>query len=126
MTLTICLDLPCPPRARLRRGDRIALPQPFQRFGQRLLFHAAVAVPGVAGEDELVVITLGGQHFGHVLVRDDPIVHVVAHDIRIQKVAVADFHPDSQRLGRAVRDQVFMKFPRAVRRLGLYGHCWFT
>ena len=103
----------------LRRRGRIALPQPFQSFGQGLLFHAAVAVPGVAGKNKLVMIALGGQHLGHVLVGEDPIVHVVAHDIRIEKVPVADFHPDSQRLGRAVGDQVFMKFPRAVRGLGV-------
>ena len=73
------------------------------------------------------MVALGGEYFGHVLVGDDPVVHVVAHDVRIEKVAVADFHPDAQRLGGLFGNQVLVKLPRAVRRLaGCSGHCWFT
>src|SRR5262245_59899998 len=41
--------------------NRVALPDVFQRFGQRLLFYGAVAVAGVASEDELVMVALVGQ-----------------------------------------------------------------
>jgi hypothetical protein len=65
--------------------------------------------PGVARKYKLIVIALGGQRFGHVLVGDHPVVQVVAHGIRVEKVPVADFHPDAQRLGRRVGDEVFME-----------------
>ena len=35
-------------------------------------------VPGVAGKYKLVMIPLGRQHLRHVLIRHDPVVHVVA------------------------------------------------
>src|SRR5947209_8718251 len=47
-------------------GDGVTLPHVFQRLGQGLLLHGAVAVAGVAGEDELIAVTLGGQRPGHV------------------------------------------------------------
>ena len=62
----------------------IALPDVFEGFGQCLLFYGAVGVAGVAGEDELIVVALGGEDAGHVLVGDDPVVHVVAHDVGVE------------------------------------------
>ncbi len=90
------------------------MPDVFERFRQGLLLHGAVCVTGVASEDELVVIALSGKHLGHVFIGDNPIVHVILHDIRIEIVAVADFHPDAYRFGRRVWDEVFMKFPGTV------------
>jgi len=58
-----------------------------------------VDVGGIAGEYELVVVSLGGERFGHTLVGDNPIVHVIAHYVRIRQIAVANFQPDSWRLG---------------------------
>ena len=48
-----------------------------------------------------------------------PVVHVVAHHVGIEQIAVADLHPDANRLRRAVRDEALVEFPRAVRRLGV-------
>ena len=39
-----------------------------QRFGKRLLSHHKVDVGGIAGEYELVVVSLGSEGFGHTLV----------------------------------------------------------
>src|SRR6202035_681928 len=46
----------------------IPLPHIFQRLRQRLLFHRAISVPGVARENELIMISLGRQHSGHILI----------------------------------------------------------
>jgi len=73
----------------------VVLPDVLQRFGKRLLSHGTVDVGGIAGEYELVVVALGGEHFGHTLVGENPIVHVIAHYVRIQQIVVAHFHPDS-------------------------------
>ncbi len=64
----------------LRRYDGIAVPHIFQGLGQGLLFHRAVSVSGVTGKNKLVVIPLGRQHFCHVFIGDDPIVHIVVQD----------------------------------------------
>src|SRR5580704_18722619 len=56
---------------------RRSAPDVFERFGQGLLLYGTVGMSGVAGEDELIVIALGGQHFGHVLVGEDPVVIIV-------------------------------------------------
>src|ERR1035441_3297681 len=93
---------------------RVPLPYIFQGLGKGLLFHGAVGVPGVTRKYKLIMIALGGQRLGHVLIGHYPVVHVVAQSIRIEIVPVADFHPDAQRLGRAVGDEVFMELPRAV------------
>ena len=98
-------------------GDGISLPKILQSFGKSLLPDGAVHMDGVASEDELVVIALGGQYLGHALVGYDPVVHVVAHDVGIEEILVADFHPDVGSACAGSRDEVFMKFPGAVRRL---------
>ena len=40
-------------------------------------------------------------------------------DVGVEQVAVADLHPDAQRLARGCRDQRLVKLPRAARRLGV-------
>src|SRR5947209_1503108 len=65
---------------------RMTFPQPLQRFGQCLLFHCAIGVPRVAGKNELVAVAPGGEHPGHVFVRDHPVVHVVSHHVRIEQI----------------------------------------
>src|SRR5438477_3481768 len=52
-----------------------------------------------------------------MLVCENPIVHIVAHHVRIQEIAVTNFHPDSYGLGWAVRDEMLVKLPSTVRRL---------
>ena len=79
------------------------------------MFGGAVGVASVADEDELVVVALIGEDFGHSLVGDHPIMHVVAHNIWVEEVAVAYLHPDSQWLGRSVWNEVFVKLPCAIR-----------
>src|SRR5258708_8675125 len=54
---------------------RIALPQPFQRRRQGLRDGRTVDVLGVAHEQELVVVTLVGQHLRHQFVQHGPVVH---------------------------------------------------
>src|SRR5262249_7170206 len=46
-------------------GNRITLPQPFQCSGQGLRNRRAVDMLGVAHKQELVMVTLGGQHLRH-------------------------------------------------------------
>ena len=65
------------------------------------------------------MVAFGSQHSGHVLIGDDPVVHVVAHDIRIEKVPVANLHPNAYGLSRRVRDQMFVELPGAVRSFGV-------
>ena len=100
--------------------DRIALPDIFQGLGQGLLFHARSTCPALTGKNKLVMIAFGGEHFGHVFIGDHPIVHIVAHDIRIEKVSVAHFHPDSKRLGRDCSESGVHEIPR--RRAGSAGY----
>ena len=57
---------------------------------------------GSSSSGMTVYLTLGGEDLGHVLVGDDPVVHVIAQGIHVEVVAVADLHPDAQRLGGAV------------------------
>src|SRR6266516_4531848 len=104
---------------RLLRRLPIPLPNVFQRLSQSLLFHCPIDMPGVSGEDELIVIALSRQRLGHVLVGKYPIVHIVAHHVRIEKIAVAHLHPDAYRLGRAAGNKVLMEFPSAVRSFGI-------
>jgi hypothetical protein len=86
-----------------------------------LLLHGAVDVSGVAGENELIVIALDSEYGGHAFVSENPVVHVIAHDVGIQQVAVANLQPDAQGLGRAIGDEMLVKFPGAVRRLRIVG-----
>src|SRR5712672_396068 len=96
---------------------RVILPNILQGLGKRLLFYRSVNMSSVAGKHELVVIALGGEYLSHTLVCENPIMHIVAHHVRIQEIAVTNFHPDSYRFGRAVGDEMLVKFPGAVRRL---------
>src|SRR5271154_4524615 len=72
---------------------------------------------GIASKNELIVIALCCKHSGHLLIRKNPIVHVVPQGIRIQQISVSNLHPDAQWLGWRIRDEVFMEFPRTVRSL---------
>ena len=81
------------------------------------MLDCAVYVAGVGSEDELVVVALGGECFGHFFVGLDPVMHVVAHDVGVEEVVVADFKPDADGLRRAVGDDVLVELPCAVRGL---------
>jgi hypothetical protein len=55
-------------------------------------------------------------------VGEDPVVHVVAHDVGVEEVAVADVHPDAEGLSsRAVGDEGFVEAPGAERGFGVPG-----
>ena len=58
-------------------------------------------MPGIAGKRQTDSDTLVGQLLllGHVLIGENPIVHIVTQGIHIEIVPVADFHPDSQGFG---------------------------
>ena len=84
-------------------------------LGKRLLFYCSVNMSCVAGKYKLVVIALGSKYLSHILVGENPIVHVVAHHVRIEKIPVTHFHPDSYRFRRAVWNEMLMKFPRPMR-----------
>ena len=60
---------------------------------------------GVQREDVLVLIALFLEHRGHTVIGDDPVVHVVAHDIWIKEILVGDLHPDADGLGFGARNQ---------------------
>src|SRR5450759_2937800 len=104
------------PRAAASLLRCVSLPYILQCQGQGLCLHAAVTVHSVLRKDKLVRIPLGGQSLGHALIGEDPVVIVVAGD---ENVAIADMHPDAQRLLRAVGNEGFMELPCAVRGLGV-------
>ncbi len=85
-----------------------------------------VYVAGVAGEDELVGVVFGGEDAGHVFVGDDPVVHVVAHEVGVVEVAVAYFKPKAERLARGVGDEGGWKPQAPCGVAGFQGHCWLT
>ena len=95
------------------------MPYIFKGSGEGLLSDGAIGASGVAGEDELIVVLLGREDLGHVLVGEDPIVHVVAQGVHVEVVAVADFHPDAQGLGRSCWGwRCTMELPCAVGSCG--------
>ena len=102
-------------------GGGVVLPEVLEGFGEGLSFDCVVYVAGVASEHELVRIVLGGEDAGHVFVGDDPVVHVVAHDVGVVEVAVSYFKPETERLARRVGDQGLMEAPGALRSFGVPG-----
>lgn len=86
----------------------------FESLRPCLSLYAVVCVAGVTGKNNLVMMFLGHQPLGHVLIGHHPIVHPVVHDVQIEKIPFSQFHPDSQRFGRAVGIKALMKIPGAV------------
>src|SRR5689334_3278465 len=76
----------------------IPFPHILQRLRQRLPLRPPVHVPGVLAEHELVVVSLFRQRFGQSLVGQNPIVHVIPHEVGVQQITVAHLHPDADRL----------------------------
>src|SRR3954454_12572060 len=75
---------------RIAGGRVIVLPHVFERLGQGLEFGGVVDMAGVPGENELIAVVLCGEGAGEVLVGKDPFVHVVAHDVWIEEIKVAN------------------------------------
>src|SRR6516165_6689954 len=117
----VCPSSPEPNLPLFNLHSWVVLPEVLQRFRKGLFHNASVDVNSIARKDELIMIVLGGKHSCHVFVGEDPVEHAVTHHVGIEKIAVADFHPDPDWSGWAVRDQVFMKFPGAVRGLRIVG-----
>jgi hypothetical protein len=63
---------------------RVSPPDPLEGSWESLQLGRPIAVSGVPCEDELITIALRRQRLGHVFVGDDPVVHVVAHEVRIE------------------------------------------
>ena len=61
--------------------------------------------PAFFGEDELLVAVLCCEDAGQVFFSYDPIVH----DVGVEQVAVAGFHPEADGLARAVKDEGFVE-----------------
>ena len=64
---------------------------------------------------KLVVISLRRQHLSHALVGLDPVVHVVTHGVGVVEIFVANFHPDTDWLPRALRNQMPVEPPSSLR-----------
>ena len=103
------------------RSSSVILPNVFECFRECLQPHRAINMKSVACKNELVMVALGGEYAGHVLVGENPVMHAIPHDVGIEKVAIANFHPEADGLARTVRDKVFVKFPGAVRSFGIVG-----
>ena len=99
----------------------VAVPDVFEGFGEGLALDGVVDVVGVAGEDELVVVSPGGQGLGHVLIGEDPVMHAIAHDVGIVEIAVADLQPDTDVLAGRVGDEPGVEVPGAAGHFGVPG-----
>ncbi len=79
------------------------------------MFDRVIDVARIFGEDELIVIAPRSEYAGHAFVGQDPVVHVVAHDVGVEEIAVAYLHPDSDGFGGSIGDEVLVELPCAVR-----------
>src|SRR5579871_6708980 len=76
---------------------------------------------GVPGKNELVMVVLGAQSAGEILVGKHPVVHPIAHDVGVEQIKVANLHPDADGLGGRVGDEVLGELPGAVWSFGVGG-----
>jgi hypothetical protein len=97
----------------------VTSPRPFQRLRQCLFAHPAIAMAGVEGEHVLILIALILERRGHTVIGNDPIVHVVAHDVWIEEIAIAHLHPYSNGLGCCAPNERRVIIPRAPRIAGI-------
>ena len=67
----------------------------------------------------LIFIPLGLEHFSHAVIGFYPVVHAVAHDIRVEQVPVADGDEQSDGFPGAAGNERFVKAPRAVGHPGI-------
>src|SRR5678809_1324533 len=100
----------------------IPAPQPCQRIGQGLEYHARVRVSAAFGEHELVRIALLFEDFRQPLIREYPVAvrRFVACGAVVQ---LAHVKPVPQRFALAVRNERRVILPRAERilRVGAAG-----
>src|SRR4051794_88565 len=115
------LNLACPGSFLfLDSRDRIALPGVEQCFGQGLVLDFAVGVAGAQGEDVAVVVALGLEDVGHLVVGDDPVAEAGGGGFGAV-VVFADFEPDADGFLFAFGNDVFVVFPAAVGRFRVDG-----
>ena len=57
-------------------------------MGQELNLGVADPMTGILAKKILVGITLGFQDFSHAMVGLDPVVHAVAHHIRVERIII--------------------------------------
>src|SRR3984957_3316841 len=110
-------------RTRITRSDRllrrIPLPEPFERRRQRLRHCRLIHMLRIAGEQELVVITLVREHLGETLVREGPVVHAVRHRRHgVKEILVSGLETDADWLRRAGGDQRRTEVRIALRNFG--------
>src|SRR6186713_3095075 len=92
----------------------VTAPHPLERLWQRLFAHFPVAVTGVERVAVLVLVTLVLEHLRHAVVSHHPVMHVVAHDIRVVEITVADVHPDADGFAFGLRDDAVVIVPGAA------------
>ena len=74
---------------------------------------------GTATEQILILIAFGLEHFGHLMVRFDPVVHTVAHNVWIERIPIAHGNEQADRLPATLGNNCFVKAPGAIRELGI-------
>src|SRR5581483_11994398 len=98
----------------------VSLPKPFEGAGKSLAGDAAVGMFGVESKDVAVLVAFGLEDGVHALIGHNPIVQRGFVAI-IAVVVLADFEPETNGPGVALRDQMLVIFPGAVRRFGAEG-----
>ena len=88
---------------------------------QDLRLRITDSVAGIKTIQILIVIAFRLQDSSHAVVRLHPIVHAIAHDIGIEIIAVADGHPDAERLDRTFRNELIVEPPCAIGILRIEG-----
>src|ERR1700751_2383731 len=82
----------------------VAVPYPFKSMRQGLGNGRRVYMACIFGENELVLISLGGQDLGHVLICHRPVVHAIGHvGKRKEEIAITSLKPRSYRFSRALK-----------------------
>ena len=98
--------------ARLKEPLEVPLPDPLQRLRQRVEAHRPVAMTRVQCEHVLIVVLPALQRRGHAVIGGNPVMHVIAHDIRVQQVPIPHLHPDANRLCAGFAQSICRDTPR--------------
>ena len=64
------------------------MPNPLDGVRQELNLGVTNPMAGILAKEILVGITLGFENFGHAMVGLDPVVHAVAHHVRVERIII--------------------------------------
>src|SRR5581483_4867911 len=93
----------------------VSLPQPLQRPRQRLPRHPSIRMARSFRENVAIRVALRLEHGGHALIRHHPVVQ--RRLVALGAVVIfTHVQPDADRLALALRNQVLVILPCAVRR----------